>query len=316
MGLFDFMNRAFRPPHPRQVEVSSFPRLHSPHTGVVASTDIVIACHTQNPPPSYREVTATKLWKVDLWFGSDPDLLREAIPQVKLNNGWQAHLELFTTDIVGLMREGLYVSQENVIVQESCLTLRPYQQEHKKYYYDRNFALTGPSWKGKLVVTTLSCPIATNFRVKHLSADKTSIYLTSGSPFYLFFFLFPSSEISQCQNFLYTESHSLSGAHSRVPKPPNPPSSSPLHHDASPPAGQGQAANATVRPLEVHALLSPTGAPQGAAVGWQLPALIPPGSGSREALEVETAYHTGWVGAVLLGAGYIFIHAMKVYTSL
>ncbi|RKK69462.1 hypothetical protein BFJ69_g12724 [Fusarium oxysporum] len=172
MGLFDFMNRAFRPPHPRQVEVSSFPRLHSPHTGVVASTDIVIACHTQNPPPSYREVTATKLWKVDLWFGSDPDLLREAIPQVKLNTGWQAHLELFTTDIVGLMREGLYVSQENVIVQESCLTLRPYQQEHKKYYYDRNFALTGPSWKGKLVVTTLSCPIATNFRVKHLSADK------------------------------------------------------------------------------------------------------------------------------------------------
>ncbi|SCO77337.1 uncharacterized protein FRV6_01549 [Fusarium oxysporum] len=142
MGLFDFINRAFPPPRPRQ------------------------------PPPSYQEVTSTKLWKVDLWFGSDPDLVRETIPQVKLNIGWQAHLELSTTDIVGLMREGLYVCQENVIVQESCMTVRPYQQEHQTYYYDRHFALTGPNWKGNLVVTTLSCPVATNFRVEHLSADK------------------------------------------------------------------------------------------------------------------------------------------------
>ncbi|EXK40217.1 hypothetical protein FOXG_20290 [Fusarium oxysporum f. sp. lycopersici 4287] len=134
MGLFDFINRAF--------------------------------------PPSYLEVTATKSWKVTLLFGSDPDLLREAIPQVKLNIGWQAHLELSTKDIIGLMREGLYVSQENVVVQESCMTVRPYQQEHQTYYYDRHFALAGPNWKGNLVVTTLSCHIATNFRVEHLSADK------------------------------------------------------------------------------------------------------------------------------------------------
>ncbi|KAM5370716.1 hypothetical protein ACJA88_009787 [Fusarium oxysporum] len=111
MGLFDFISRAF--------------------------------------PPSYQEVTATKSWKVTLLFGSDPDLLREAISQVKLNIGWQARLELSTTDIIDLMRKGLYVSQENVIVQESCMT-----------------------WKGNLVVTTLSCPVATNFRVEHLSADK------------------------------------------------------------------------------------------------------------------------------------------------
>ncbi|KAH7164099.1 hypothetical protein DER46DRAFT_661236 [Fusarium sp. MPI-SDFR-AT-0072] len=172
MGLFDFINRAFPPPRPRQVEASSAPKLPSPHTSVAASADIVMACHTQNPPPSYQEVTATKLWKVNLWFGSNPDLLREAIPHVKLITGWQAHLELSTTDIVGLMREGLYVSQENVIVQESCLTLRPCPLEHQTYYHDRHFALTGPSWKGNLMVTTLSYPIATNFRVEHLAADK------------------------------------------------------------------------------------------------------------------------------------------------
>ncbi|KAF4961704.1 hypothetical protein FGADI_67 [Fusarium gaditjirri] len=98
--------------------------------------------------------------------------------------------------------------------------------------------------------------------------------------------------------------------------PPNPPSRSPLH-ETSPPAGQGQAANATASRLEMHAP-PPAGASQGPAVGWQLPALIPPGSGSRETMEVETALHTGWVGAVavigavLLGAGYIYIQAMKM----
>ncbi|ENH66192.1 hypothetical protein FOC1_g10008219 [Fusarium oxysporum f. sp. cubense race 1] len=105
--------------------------------------------------------------------------------------------------------------------------------------------------------------------------------------------------------------------------PPNPPSSSPPpRQDAAPPAGQGQAADATARPLEVHAPPSQAGAPQGAAVGWRQPAVTLPGSGSLEPWEVETAYYTGWVGAVaiigavLMGTGYILIQAMKVYSSL
>jgi hypothetical protein len=123
-------------------------------------------------PSALPQVEATKSWKVDLRLGSDPDILREEVPLVNLTVGWQAHLVLHTSDIIGLMREGLHVSQHNVIVQDSCLTMRPYQQEHSKYYYDRHFALTGPSWKGNLVITTLSCPVATNFRVEHLSSDK------------------------------------------------------------------------------------------------------------------------------------------------
>ncbi|KAF5568148.1 hypothetical protein FNAPI_368 [Fusarium napiforme] len=125
--------------------------------------------HRPSSPP---KVEATKSWKVDLMVESDPDILREEVPMVNLTVGWQAQLVLHTSDIIGLMREGLHVSQHNVIVQENCLTMRPYQQEHNKYYYDRHFALTGPSWKGNLVVTTLSCPVATNFRVEHLSPDK------------------------------------------------------------------------------------------------------------------------------------------------
>ncbi|KAG4263290.1 hypothetical protein BFJ72_g2350 [Fusarium proliferatum] len=142
MGIFDFIHRTFPPAHPNA------------------------------PPPSYQDVAAPRSWKVHLKFGSDPDLLKRATPQVNLTIGWQAHLILYTSDIVGLMREGLYVSQKNVIVEESCLALRPHEQEHKTYYHDRHFALTSPNWKGNLVVTTFSGPIATNFRVEHLSADK------------------------------------------------------------------------------------------------------------------------------------------------
>ncbi|KAF5596207.1 hypothetical protein FPCIR_4129 [Fusarium pseudocircinatum] len=140
MGLFDFIRRAFCRSTP------SFPILSSSF--------------------------ATNSWKVHLTFGSDPDMLSWETPMANLTIGWEAHLVLYTSDIVSLMRQGLYVSQENAIVKENCLTMRPYQQEHDKYYYDRHFSLTGPSWKGNLVVTTLSCPIATNFRVEHLSADK------------------------------------------------------------------------------------------------------------------------------------------------
>ncbi|KAJ4091166.1 hypothetical protein NW769_012782 [Fusarium oxysporum] len=103
---------------------------------------------------------------------------------------------------------------------------------------------------------------------------------------------------------------------------PNPPSSSHPPQDAAPSAGQGQAADATARPPEVHDPLSPAGAPRRSAVGWQLPASTLPGSGSREPWGVETALYTGWVGAVaiigavLTGTGYILIQAMKVYSSL
>ncbi|KAF5245322.1 hypothetical protein FANTH_7444 [Fusarium anthophilum] len=142
MGLFDFITRASTPPPP------SFPNRSSSFV--------------------------TKSWKVDLTFGSDPEMLGGATTLANLTIGWEAHLVLYTSDIVGLMRKGLYVSKENVILKESCLTMSPCQPELKTYYYNRHFTLTGPSWKGNLVVTTLSCPIATNFRVEHLSADKVS----------------------------------------------------------------------------------------------------------------------------------------------
>ncbi|KAF5696182.1 hypothetical protein FMUND_15767 [Fusarium mundagurra] len=140
MGLFDFIKRASAPSPP------SFPVLSSS--------------------------LGANSWKVDLVCRSHPAMLRGATTLANLTIGWEAHLVLYTSDIVGLMREGLNVSQHNVILKESCLTMSPCQPEHNTYYYNRHFTLTGPCWKGNLVVTTLSCPIATNFRVEHLSADK------------------------------------------------------------------------------------------------------------------------------------------------
>ncbi|KAF5664526.1 hypothetical protein FDENT_12838 [Fusarium denticulatum] len=168
MGLFNFLYQDYPPPSPPEAEGSSSSR--PPSTS--ANADVAEAPATQHPPPTYQEVTAPKAWKVELWFGSDPDLLRQEPPVVQLDTGWEAYLELSTTDIVGLMREGLYVSQDNVIVQESCLKMRPDPQEYQKHCYDRHFALSGPGWEGNLVVTTLRLPIVSNFHVEHLSADK------------------------------------------------------------------------------------------------------------------------------------------------
>ncbi|KAF5560262.1 actin-binding FH2 [Fusarium phyllophilum] len=167
MGLFDFLYRAYPAPTPPEAEGSPSSRPPSTYT----NADVTEAPATQHPPPTYQEVTAPKVWKVELWFGSDPELLRQETPVVRLDTGWEAHLELSTTNIVGLMREGLYVSKDNVILQESCLTMRPDPQEHQTYY-DRHFALSGPGWEGNLLVATLGLPVASNFRVEHLSADK------------------------------------------------------------------------------------------------------------------------------------------------
>ncbi|KAF5537047.1 actin-binding FH2 [Fusarium mexicanum] len=168
MFFFDFINRAF--PFPTLPEAEG-PSSSSPPS-IYTNTDVAEVPVTQNPPPPYQEVTAPKVWKVELWFGSDPDLLRQEPPVVQMDTGWEAHLKLSTIDIVGLMREGLYVSEDNVIVQESCLTMHPDPQEYQTHCYDRHFALSGPGWEGNLVVTTLGLPVASGFRVEHLSADK------------------------------------------------------------------------------------------------------------------------------------------------
>ncbi|KAF5703114.1 hypothetical protein FGLOB1_9248 [Fusarium globosum] len=167
MGFFDFLYRAYPAPNPPEAGSSS-PRPPSTYT----NSDVTEAPITQHPPPPYQEVTAPKVWKVEMMFGSDPNLLRQEPPVVQMDTGWEAYLKLSTTDIVGLMREGLYVSQDNIIVQENCLTMRPDPQKYQTHCYDRHFALSGPGWEGKLVVSTLGLPVASNFRVEHLSADK------------------------------------------------------------------------------------------------------------------------------------------------
>ncbi|KAF9767740.1 hypothetical protein IL306_015049 [Fusarium sp. DS 682] len=165
MSLFDIFRR-FNPV--ARPESSHAPQ--SLDTDATPSADPTMTPVTQNPP-SYQAVMTPKVWKVEVWLGSDPKLLRQATPMVDLTVGWDAYLELSTTDIIGLMQEGLYVSQDNVNVQESYLTARHCHKE-QKYYYDRQFVLAGPSWTGRLVVSTLRQPVATNFPIEHLSVDK------------------------------------------------------------------------------------------------------------------------------------------------
>ncbi|WZH43325.1 uncharacterized protein QYS62_004328 [Fusarium acuminatum] len=120
-------------------------------------------------PPSYQDVTNPRLWKVTLKF-STGDLFQGDHPVVDAETGWLGSLVIRTADIVGLMQEGLFLSQENVKVQESYVT-PTYSQVSKVWCWDRYFTLVDPKWSGKMLVRAKNSRVPSKFRIEHLTAD-------------------------------------------------------------------------------------------------------------------------------------------------
>ncbi|KAJ4133784.1 hypothetical protein NW768_005372 [Fusarium equiseti] len=110
-------------------------------------------------------------WQVLLHFASDCEDLREGIPGSELKRDWSADLDIITTDIVGLMREGLYVSQDNVKVQDNHVRWEKHPADQTKWMFHRHYTLLHPQWSGRLVVRTMTFELASEFRLEHLSAD-------------------------------------------------------------------------------------------------------------------------------------------------
>ncbi|KAF4435930.1 hypothetical protein F53441_13387 [Fusarium austroafricanum] len=118
----------------------------------------------------YSHLKSNRVWKVALYFGYGPKTFEKQPWKVDLNLGWEAELHILTTDIVGLMQEGLYVSQNNVLVRESNVKTRR-DEEKQVSTYDRYYTLADPNWTGKLMVKSNDVQIVADFRVEHLSAD-------------------------------------------------------------------------------------------------------------------------------------------------
>lgn len=110
-------------------------------------------------------------WQVLLYFASYCDNLRKGKPPNDPNSYWCADLDIITTDIVGLMREGLYVSQDNVKVQDNHVRWGRHPRDQTKWMWYRHYTLVHPKWSGRLVVQTVSFELASEFRLEHLSAD-------------------------------------------------------------------------------------------------------------------------------------------------
>lgn len=84
---------------------------------------------------------------------------------------WYATLDITTTDIVGLMREGLYVSQDDVKVQDNHLRRVVDPKDKTKWIYVRHYTLVNPRWSGQLKIKASIPENASGFRLDHLSAD-------------------------------------------------------------------------------------------------------------------------------------------------
>ncbi|GKU02329.1 hypothetical protein FLAG1_08965 [Fusarium langsethiae] len=108
---------------------------------------------------------------VVLHLASDTNDSGKEAFEVDLEGGWVAVLNITTINIIRLMRERLYVSQENVKLHKSYITCGNNSAGQEQLVY-RHYSLTHPKWSGKLVVRSKDANILSAFRLEHMSADR------------------------------------------------------------------------------------------------------------------------------------------------
>ncbi|RSL62227.1 hypothetical protein CEP54_005834 [Fusarium duplospermum] len=87
---------------------------------------------------------------------------------------WYAYLELETRDIAGVMRDGLFLTQDNVREEEGCLR-KDYWPDQKSWGHTRYYTIVDPRWSGHLYVCAWDIRPVINFRLHHLTADKVEL---------------------------------------------------------------------------------------------------------------------------------------------
>lgn len=126
------------------------------------------------PPPPYQEVTSSDMWYV--WIEFTSDRARIPLPHKKIDasSGWFAELVLWAPDLVGLMRDGLYVTEEDVDVAKNHTTEEHCPRYERRMIF-RHYRLKSPKWSGYLIVKSVDIHEAINFRIQHLSHDKAIV---------------------------------------------------------------------------------------------------------------------------------------------
>ncbi|KAM0300298.1 hypothetical protein ACHAPM_006610 [Fusarium culmorum] len=89
--------------------------------------------------------------RVVLKFASITKDFRNDTFTLDLDEGWIAVLDIEAKDVIGLMQEGLYVSDENTKVHENYIEWNNNTPDRVLRCY-RHYTLTHPKWSGKLTV--------------------------------------------------------------------------------------------------------------------------------------------------------------------
>ncbi|RSL49476.1 hypothetical protein CEP54_012422 [Fusarium duplospermum] len=146
--------------------------------------------------PSRRE------WQLHFYFSSNPKYMLSD-PPPETPKDWTAQLDLVTSDLPGLMHDGLYLTQENVQVLENHVQ-RVYSDERKCYFLRRCFTVVDPKWSGKLWVVSWNYEPVRDFRIHDLSADKvynTQVLNKAGYAVYFY----NRSKPEKSANYIYDD---------------------------------------------------------------------------------------------------------------
>ncbi|KAI8717738.1 hypothetical protein NCS52_00850700 [Fusarium sp. LHS14.1] len=129
---------------------------------------------TTDPPPPYedQEESPKRVWQIRFTFMSDRQRFKKRgshRPQLD----WWANLEIETWDIAGVMRDGLFLTQENVQEEEGHAR-HDYWPKDKSWSYTRCYTIVDPRWSGYLHVCSQDIRPVANFRLHHLTANNVS----------------------------------------------------------------------------------------------------------------------------------------------
>lgn len=128
----------------------------------------------ERPPPPYQQAASSGMWYVWIEFTSDRAKIPLPHKKIDARSGWFAELVLWAPDIVGLMRDGLYVTEEDVDISKNHTT-EEYCPRYERRMVFRHYRLKGPKWSGYLIVKSVDLQETMNFRIQHLSYDKAIV---------------------------------------------------------------------------------------------------------------------------------------------
>ncbi|KAF5000495.1 hypothetical protein FGRMN_1662 [Fusarium graminum] len=128
-------------------------------------------------PPPYQETAP--IWHVWMESLSDRGQIQAIGDEIDTKTGWFAELNLDTPDIVSLMRDGLYVTENDVDISKNHTVLKLCNRFMRRMYH-RYYTLNGANYSGHLIVRAIDIKDTTHFRIRDLSCDKIVTAMVHG----------------------------------------------------------------------------------------------------------------------------------------